>query len=481
MNVSADNSAGPYKPKKGMMQNALREIAFSIFVRKSLVLIIFGAVFAFTLLVALVLPPVYRSTANFSLTIPVNFDPLESRTVYDYKNKFERELNKQKELIMSNRVLAKVIHDMKLGDGEVSSTLERIRARLDVIPPKGETFEGTTSFLLNYEDRNPERTAAFARSIARSYIQAYRELEKERADYSYGFFRQQTEELFTKMTEKEAVLREYERKKAVQLIEILNLEPGASTNQEVGPMALLTRFMGEYLALQEELAAIHSTIEKTEKAKNTGSIPVILPEMEVAGRAITVFKRKVAQLQIQLNEMKPRFQEDYELLKQVESELNLNVHSLRGELDRSLQATRIQASTLERRIKEVEGTIEGLKAHITSTAHERSIYQQIKQDYELAKASYVQASQQMEQARLSQALSKDKQNVILVDEPVVPSKPVKPNRPLVVVLGLMAGVFLGVAVALTLDFFDHSIRKNEDIEHHLEVPVLGSIPQLSKL
>lgn len=466
---------------KGVMQHALREIVFSIFIRKTVVLVIFIGVFVFALLMAILLPPVYRATAKFSMTIPVTFDPLERETIYEYKNKFQRELNTQKELIMSNRVLLKVIEQLKLAKGEkIPRALDKLREKLEVVPPKGETFEGTTFFFLNYEDRKPKRAAQFAHTIEKAYLDTYRELAQEKAEYSYAFFREQTQKLYQKMLGKEKVLRDYEREKAVQLIEILNLEPGASANLEVGPSALLTRFMGKYHELQEELAGIRIEIENLEKTKTPkGEIPVILPEMEVAGRAITVFKRKVAQLQIQLNEMKPRFKERYDLLRQIEKELDLNISSLKGELERSLKANKIRAQSLEARLQELERTIQGLKAHIENTAQERSVYQQLKQDYDIAKNAYIRATNQLEQARLSQALNKEKQHVTLVDEPVVPAKPIKPNRPLIIVLGLFAGIFLGIAISLMLDFFDHSIRKNEDIEHHLEITVLGSIPQIS--
>jgi len=49
---------------------------------------------------------------------------------------------------------------------------------------------------------------------------------------------------------------------------------------------------------------------------------------------------------------------------------------------------------------------------------------------------------------------------------------------LIVALGLLGGVLFGIASALTLDFFDHTVKIPEDITTHLGVPYLGSLTSM---
>jgi capsular polysaccharide biosynthesis protein len=86
-----------------------------------------------------------------------------------------------------------------------------------------------------------------------------------------------------------------------------------------------------------------------------------------------------------------------------------------------------------------------------------------------------QASSQLEQARTAQSVNQGKQFLTLIDKPEVPSKPFSPNRLLLVIGGLFSGIFMGIAVALTVAHFDHSLRTVCDIEKYLKVPVLGSV------
>ena len=465
------------QPKK---EHVLRELLFSLFVRSGLIIIIFSVIFLFALVLAIALPPVYKATAKFSMTLPKSLDPLE-RTAFDYRNQFKRQLQEQKELITSNRVLTKVIEELSLGSKRnVAKTLEELREKLEVTPPKGETFEDTNFYLLTFKDRTAHRATKMAHAIADAYLETFQELAQEKADYSFSFYKEQSQELYDRMHTEEIKLRDYEREQAVILIEILNLDAGgSSSNSETGPNALLTRFVGEYHALQSELAGIRMAIDQIERPSQAKRIPVVPPEMEEAGRAITVFKRKVAQLQIQLNEMKPRFRQKFELLRQVEKELNLNITSLKRELERSVAAQRIQAQTIEARLGELDKTITELKERIRLTAAEKSKYDQLRNSFALAKEAYVSAMNQLEEARLSQALNKGKQHISYIDKPMVPNRPFKPNRFLIVVLGFIAGAFLGIAVSLMFDFFDHSIRRHEDIDQYLEITILGSLPELS--
>jgi len=461
------------------MQNIFREFVFILFDRMRMVIMVFLTVFILSTAIAVTLPSIYRSSAKFSLVMPQGFDPLQQESAYDYRNRMRRYLQDQKELILSNRVLEKVFLILNPGTKlPVPAKLtDEIRANLEVTPPSGETFEGSNVFNVDYIDPNPTRAAQVASAVTQGYLDTYLEISRSKTDYSHTFFVEQTQKLNKDMAEKESKLRDFETKQALALLEILNLEPGKS-NSEVGPNMLLSQFLRSYHELQIELAGLNRSIESLDREVNKKGIPVVPLEMEVSGRSITVFKTKVSQLQLQLNEMRPQFKENYEPLKHVEQELNLSVDSLKKELERSVSAQKISAQSIEARIRQLERIIHDLQERIQTTAREKAGYENLKQEYNLAKDAYSRAMAQLEQARMAQSLNQEKQYLTLIDKPVVPSKPFKPNRILIVIGGLISGIFLGIAVALTNDHFDHRIKTLYDIDKHLNVPFLGSIPSI---
>jgi capsular exopolysaccharide synthesis family protein len=54
--------------------------------------------------------------------------------------------------------------------------------------------------------------------------------------------------------------------------------------------------------------------------------------------------------------------------------------------------------------------------------------------------------------------------------------PVKPNRKLIVLVGLILGLVLGIVQALLRNFFDNTIKRNEDIERLTDIPLYGTLP-----
>jgi capsular exopolysaccharide synthesis family protein len=59
-----------------------------------------------------------------------------------------------------------------------------------------------------------------------------------------------------------------------------------------------------------------------------------------------------------------------------------------------------------------------------------------------------------------------------------PGKPVKPNRPLLIILGAGIGLLLGFSLALLVDWLDDTVADPDDVLRHVGVPVVGTILSL---
>lgn len=66
--------------------------------------------------------------------------------------------------------------------------------------------------------------------------------------------------------------------------------------------------------------------------------------------------------------------------------------------------------------------------------------------------------------------------VNVIDEATAPSSPSGPNRLMYTAVALLAGLFLAVAIVVVMDMVNTRVRKPEEIEELLDVPVIGRIP-----
>ncbi len=61
----------------------------------------------------------------------------------------------------------------------------------------------------------------------------------------------------------------------------------------------------------------------------------------------------------------------------------------------------------------------------------------------------------------------------------MPDNPIPKNETRYYILGVILGILLGFGLAFILEFNDTSIKSNDDIERHINLPVLGTIPHIT--
>jgi succinoglycan biosynthesis transport protein ExoP len=63
---------------------------------------------------------------------------------------------------------------------------------------------------------------------------------------------------------------------------------------------------------------------------------------------------------------------------------------------------------------------------------------------------------------------------------IEPTVPIKPSRPMLIVLGLFASFGLGIGLVCMLEHVDHSVKVPEHVSHGLTLPLLGVVPRIRR-
>jgi capsular polysaccharide biosynthesis protein len=85
----------------------------------------------------------------------------------------------------------------------------------------------------------------------------------------------------------------------------------------------------------------------------------------------------------------------------------------------------------------------------------------------------------IEESRISDAMDREKiASVSLIEPARVPFKPVSPKVLLNMVLAIFLGGFGALGLAFFLEYLNDTLERAEDVENVLQLPVLGSIPEL---
>lgn len=71
-------------------------------------------------------------------------------------------------------------------------------------------------------------------------------------------------------------------------------------------------------------------------------------------------------------------------------------------------------------------------------------------------------------------------SVQVIDYAKVPKNPIKPNKMMNVAIAFVLGIMIGLFVVFTIEYMDNTIKTTQDIERHLELTVMGVIPQFQE-
>ena len=99
----------------------------------------------------------------------------------------------------------------------------------------------------------------------------------------------------------------------------------------------------------------------------------------------------------------------------------------------------------------------------------------------LAEESFKSYAEKLEQARITAQLERDQiSNVNILQAPTVSSRPSGPNKPLLLIAGLLLATLSSFLLVAGCELLNKRVMKPEDAEGLLEIPVFISLPRVSR-
>jgi polysaccharide biosynthesis transport protein len=150
------------------------------------------------------------------------------------------------------------------------------------------------------------------------------------------------------------------------------------------------------------------------------------------------------------------------------------------QLKAQLSAVLSDLGALERQMRELRVRIAGYQHDISSSPQLEKEYSQLISEYETAQKKYQEVRSKQMEAQVGQNLEADRkgERFTLIEPPLPPEEPVSPNRPLILVLGLILSLALGAGTAAVLESTDVTIRGRRDVIDLLEAPPLVAVPRI---
>ncbi|MEP7273224.1 MAG: polysaccharide biosynthesis tyrosine autokinase, partial [Acidobacteriota bacterium] len=160
-------------------------------------------------------------------------------------------------------------------------------------------------------------------------------------------------------------------------------------------------------------------------------------------------------------------------------DLNKQVVAVQKQIDesRSTLESRLKAD-YDRSVREEQSLNDALESVKKEAVNQNSAVIQLgmlKQAAEISKSIYQDFLTRSSNLKLQKA-DQDERKSKVIEPAFVPATPTGPNRLRTILIGLLASLILGVAIALLIEYLDSSVKTVDDIARYAALPTLGVIP-----
>lgn len=229
---------------------------------------------------------------------------------------------------------------------------------------------------------------------------------------------------------------------------------------------------------QKEIISKRAKVEKVRailESRPTFLIP--LPEI-AQNPLVEDLENKLINLKFNLETLRTRYTEESRQVVTALEQLAQVQAQIREQVSRYLDRELADLRKLEAEQQALTQTIDRLNVEIKTLPAIELALTNLEKLVEEKQAALTLLRKRHQDSLVAQASDWRLENAKIVSKATQPLSPVTPNFALNLILGLVLSLVISFSAALFLDYSDDSLNAPEDVERHLGLPVLGSVPEL---
>ncbi|HVV01551.1 MAG TPA: GumC family protein, partial [Verrucomicrobiae bacterium] len=443
-------------------------------IRKTVILAVFLLVVITATLVTFILPETYGSSARIRVDRDVpNVSFQDSRTMPGVYDPYF--IQTELETIQSDKVLTNVVNGLdlrnawaeKYGGGRALSeadTLKILKGRLDVRPERNASY-----IVIRALSDTPKEAQRLAQSVAEAYHD-YRE------DHRKELSQAGIKALETRFEEQESKIRvaqsnvNYLRKTLNIPDSVVNADqPAQLVSAETLRRLNETRIEAAAQLVREQ--TLLDNLSSLSKDQLEQALPVAAPD----NLLVTLLQDRTTAQQRLITLSKDLGEKNPEVIKVRSSIDDLN-KQIGDRVDGILLGLRARVGSLKKGLEELEADQAKAQSNDIANATISQPYFDAKRRLEELQRFGQVVNTKIAAENIESAIPKGTM-VEIMDPAKLDPKPVRPNKPLNIGLGIIVGLVVGIGLAFFIEYLDTSVKTIDDVERSLQSPVLGIIPQ----
>ena len=410
----------------------------------------------------------------------------------------------------------------------------------DVIDPRsGRPTQATIAFNISYDHEVPEMTQRVANEITSLFLNENIKQRTKNAQEATEFLRDEADKLAKRMVELDAKLAEFktgnvekmpdmvsmnlsmidraeqqlqnletrlsllEDRKAYIQTQLLEIEPSSALYSEDGEIIYSPKDRLKMLKVSlSRLRGIY-TDNHPDVIRTNKEIHMLESRHDISIDDSATYQ-EIELLEERLLDLKSRYSEDHPDILRASKELESLEQQLLKQQDHAeetdqegrqatnptfiqftaqIEAIDSESEMLKQARERTLQKLEDLEQRVLESPELERKYRTLSRDYATSQSKYIEITAKLNEAKIGESLELGNQSekFTIIEPPLIPERPIHPNRPLFLVLGLVLALIAGFIAIVIKEALDDAVYDMNSILHTTGMMPIATIPRVRNI
>ena len=370
----------------------------------------------------------------------------------------------QYELMTSRPIVAKVIEtlDLETRIPELKRAADPVRALQAGITV--EPRRNTRLVAVKFEHPSPPLAAEVTNALARQYVKHNLDIKLRGAQEAMAWLNEQMTSLRSKVQESSVALQNYRVKAGIM---------GLQEQRQITAQKIMD-FNKQYLESQAQRLSVEAKLNELQRVtSDRGGAATIFTVAD--SQLIQRLKQEASELETSKARLSRTYKDKHPEILKVDAQIEQVNQKIDAEIKTMMRAVQTEFRVARAREDTLLGNVNRLRAEAQELNEKEIQYLNLQRDADSNQQLYEAVLKRLKETGVTGGLETN--NVSVIEEAVVPRTPIRPRKAMSLVAAVVVGLLVGVGTALTLEYFDTTVKTPDDVERHLGLPVIGIVPQ----
>jgi uncharacterized protein involved in exopolysaccharide biosynthesis len=413
---------------------------------------------------AFVQTPVYQASA----TVLIEPEPpkiLNIQEVTPMGGPTQEYYRTQYELMTSRPIVDKVIEALNLRARmpELQRSADPARTLQNgiIVEPR----RNTRLVAVKFEHPHPQLAAEVTNALARQYVKHNLDIKLRGAQEAMTWLNEQMTNLRGKVQESSVALQNYRVKAGIM---------GLQEQRQITAQKIMD-FNKQYLESQAQRLSVEAKLNELQRVTGQGGAQTIFTVAD--SQLIQKLKQEASELEVAKAKLSKTYKEKHPEILKVDAQIDQVSQRIDAEIRNMMRAVQTEFRVARAREETLLGNVNRLRTEAQELNEKEIQYLNLQRDADSNQQLYEAVLKRLKETGITGGLETN--NVSVIEDATPPRLPIRPRKGVTLLVSVLLGLLVGAGTALTIEYFDTTVKTPDDVERYLGLPVIGIVPQFS--